>query len=359
MARSELINAQNLTSATEARLLIAISFHFVRIRLIYLEEVLRSLAAFPVRKRDIVVFTNTTDDVEQESIRQLFRKASLVDGRDARLAVEADLPHPYLLTWAHKRLISGAFLAPDSPYSHFVYLEDDLQLTFENFAYFLAARETLRPFNNLVPAFLRTEWSAQRQCFTNSDNHAPIMLAERSFIVAGDYAYVAANSPYCAGFILDQELGREYVNSPSSALERSRTEDPEVAYYGVRERAAMGLTFENPPPPFRYRVVVPLSMATRLAPPCAWLAHLPNNYADKPDEPMAKVAMTDLFAGNFNSEKEVTLPSFDSTRQKLFRSCHRRAKKLCALCIWCKRDTFIFLGKVRRKLFGSGARKAG
>src|ERR1700733_13653598 len=104
-----MINAQHLKNASEARLLIAISFHFVKDRLVYLEKVLRSLAAFPVPRRDVVVFTNTPERAEQEFIRQAFRQAGLVDGRDARMEVALDLPHPYNLTWAHKRLISSAF----------------------------------------------------------------------------------------------------------------------------------------------------------------------------------------------------------------------------------------------------------
>jgi hypothetical protein len=348
-----LINAQHLTSAAGARLLIAIPFHFVQDRLGYLSKVVQSLAAFPLPRRDLVLFTNTTDIAEQESIRDVFRKAGLVEGRDARLAVEADLPHPYDLTWAHKRLISGAFLAPDSPYSHFVYLEDDLQLTFENFVYFLVARDMLRRFD-LAPAFLRTEWSAQRECCVNTDNTAPILLAERSFISAGDYGFVGVDNPYWGGFILDQELAREYVNSRSFDLKRSRR-----APWGVRERAAMGLTFENPPAPFVYRVVVPVSIASRIAPQCAWLAHLPNNYADNPSAPCGygKIAMTDLFAGHFNARKEVTLSSFESTRQKLFRFRSRAVKNFRAKFIWQKRDIFEGLGRVRRKILGSGPPK--
>jgi hypothetical protein len=351
-----LINAQHLTSAAEARLLVAITFHFVEARLVYLDKVLRSLATFPVRKRDIVVFTNTTDSAEQASIRQVLRNAGLVDGRDARIAVEAHLAHPFDLTWAHKKLISGDFLAPGSPYSHFVYLEDDEQLTFENFVYFVVARDVLRPFDNLVPAFLRTEWCARDACCVNTDNNAPIMLAQRFFITHGDYAFVVPDNPYCGGFILDQELAREYANSPSFDLHRSRTV-PSVRWGGgVRERAAMGLTFENPPAPFVYRVVVPVSIASGLAPDCSCLAHLPNNYADDPNHFHGKVAMTGLFAGSLNAEQEVTLASFQSARQKLSRLCVRVLTNFCRMGGWLARDILtwllVSLGRARRSILG-------
>lgn len=291
-----MIDTRHLTAAADARLLVSISFHFAPARLCYLEEVLHTLATFPVKGRDIVVFTNTPDATEQETVLQIFRRTGLVDGLDARLAVEAALPHPYDLTWAHKRLITGAFLAPNSPYTHFVYLEDDERLTFENVAYFLAAREILRPYD-LVPAFLRTEWSPERGSYMNTDNVEPVVLAERPHVLAADHGFVSVDNPYCGAFILDHDLAREYVVSRSFDPDRSA----EVSPFGVRERAAMGLTFENPPAPFVYRVVVPVSIATGIPPHCAWLAHLPNNYAENANEPFGKITMTNLFFGNFNA----------------------------------------------------------
>jgi hypothetical protein len=345
-----LINAQHLAGAAEARLLIAISFHYAQGRLVYLAKVILSLAAFPVRRRDIVVFTNTTDRAEQAAIREIFGKAGLVEGRDARIEVAGLLPHPYHLTWAHKSLISGAFLAPDSPYSHFVYLEDDEGLTFENFAYFLVAREILRPFGNLAPAFLRTEWSEQRACAVNNDNTAPNALAGRSFIAHGEYAFLAPDFPYCGAFILDKDLAREYVKSRSFNLKRSRAVSAQMSYFGVRERAAMGLTFENPPAPFPYRVVVPVAMASRQAPSCALLAHLPNNYANDPNHHLGKVAMTDLFAGQFNAEREVVLSSFRSRKQKWFRFRHRVCYNLRAMGRACMIAVLDVLRRIKRMI---------
>jgi hypothetical protein len=322
LVTSALITAQHLANAAKARLLVAISFHFVPPRLVYLEQVLRSLAAFPVAHREIVVFTNTPHLAEQESILAIFLSAGLFPGRDARLSPQMALAHPFDLTWAHKPLISGDFLKPDGSYSHFVYLEDDEPLTFENFAYFVAVREMLRPFGNLSPGFLRTEWSTQRACLVNTDNFAPILLAGRPFIAQGDYAFVAADIPYWGGFILDRDLAREYIRSRSFDVKRSRAVSPEMSYYGVRERSAMGLTFENPPAPFHSRIIVPISLGSRQAPSCALLAHLPNNYANDPQHHLGKIAMIDLFAGKLDPDKEFTLASFKSRGQKIFRSAH-------------------------------------
>jgi hypothetical protein len=340
-------STRHLKRAAQARLLIAISFHFVKGRLTYLDKALQSLAAFPISRRDIVVFTNTTNITEQESIRELFCRAGLVDGHDARLAVEAALTHPFNLTWAHKKLISGDFLAPDSLYTHFVYIEDDMQLTYENFVYFLVARDLLRPFNDLVPSFLRTEWSAERQCLVNPDATRAVSLARRPFISHDGYAFVNLDVPYCAGFILDRDLARKYVKSRSFDFKRSC----EVSPYGLRERAAMGLMFEDPPAPFTCRCAVPVSMLTRVVPQCAWLAHLPNTYADIPNLPhrFGTMAITDLFADDFNAKNEVTLLSFKTriVLLLLFGWGYRRLP----------RDKRVVLKKVLFECYGSTQRR--
>jgi len=268
--------------------MVALPFHYVASRLCYLDEVLGALASYPVSERNIVVFTNTTERSEQDSVRTLLEKHKLIEARDAHLMIATNLPDPYLLTWAHKKLITDEFL--NGRYTHFVYIEDDERLTFENFAYFLAGREMLRSAK-LLPGFLRTEWSAARRLYVNQDNIQPVVVAERPFVRCGDYIFVECRNPYCGAFILDRELALEYASSPSFDPDRSRLVSP----WGIRERAAMGLTFEAPPPPFSFRVVVPVSINARTAPTCAWLAHLPSNYADVMTTAHGKIAMTDLF----------------------------------------------------------------
>jgi len=294
------------------RPLICVSFHFVYRRLGYLEEVLHTLATFPCSDRTIVVLTNTTDLTEQQLLRRHFLQAGLLDGDEVRLVVERDLAHPHDLTWAHKRFITDEFLALAGRYTHFIYLEDDERLTFENFAYFIMARDLLRPFG-LVPAFLRTEWNSGRGLYVNTDNVASVSLPERPFVRCGDYAFISVDNPYCGAFVLDLELAREYVISRSFDRDCSR----DVSPWDIRERSAMGLTFEAPPAPFPYRVVTPVSIATLVTPHCAWLAHLPNNYADNPHTGHGKIAMVSLFSGNFSPSAAARSPIVDPPLPKL------------------------------------------
>jgi hypothetical protein len=130
-----------------------------------------------------------------------------------------------------------------------------------------------------------------------------------------------------------------------------------VVHYGVRERAAMGMIFENPPFPFLHRVVVPVAIGAGTAPQCAWLAHLPNNYADNPIYPHAKIAMMALFAGSFDAKREVTLASFQSTPQKILRSVHRVSRNVGAMCRGFRIISFDGLRRVKRRLCGPGDRR--
>ncbi len=57
----------------------------------------------------------------------------------------------------------------------------------------------------------------------------------------------------------------------------------------------MGLCFEHIPPSFQSRYVVPVSIQTGLIPSCAWIFHLPNNYANDPQTSFGKVQMNALF----------------------------------------------------------------
>ena len=290
-----LINARDSARAANCRILVAISFHFVPGRIGYLQEVARTLAAFPVKTRHIAVYTNTTDAGERQVLQNALTDCGLGEGRDAEIIVKSDLPHPFELTWAHKELITSRFSVPNSDYTHFIYLEDDERLTFDNFTYFLVAREILRP-HGLVPAFLRTEWNSTGGFHVNTDSDSAVALSDRPFVRSGSHAFFNMDKPYCGAFILDQELARDYIKTPSFDLQRSCTASP----WDIRERAAMGMTFESPPSPFSYRVAVPASIASRAVPHCAWLAHLPNNYADNPDSAFGKIAMKSLILETFN-----------------------------------------------------------
>jgi len=298
----QLVTADQVGEAKRARLLVAIAFHYSDKRCDYLTTVLDTLMQFPVERLEVVVFTNTCDPTELLHLK-LVCESICIGNNEVRVEVAKELRHPFELTWAHKGLITGLFLVDPDKYTHFIYLEDDEGLSFDAFCYFVGARSVLRRFR-LIPGLLRVEWNAAKEQYMAADNLRSVDVGSRPFVSNGIYAFIEPHNPYFGAFILDAELAHEYVSSRSFHVDESR----KVTNWHIRERAAMGLTFENPPHPFVYRYVVPVLIASATVPKCAWLPHLPNRFVNNPNTRFGKLAISELFVGSFGS---VNLPSQD------------------------------------------------
>lgn len=268
----------------EAKVLVAITFHFNQSRLEYLKKVLASLATFP--KIDIIILTNTFDENEISAIQDLYTS----DNNEYSLSIRScgNLEHPFLLTWCHKDIIANEFVKNNQGHTHFIYLEDDMSFNFKNFKYFIKYREKLKK-QGLLPSFLRVEYHRKKNTYTNTDNFKAFHVMSQPHVKVDDYLFVNPPNPYMACFVLDRKLALEYFHS--SSFDRNKCIIP----WGVRERAAAGLCFENIPKSFSSRYVVPVSLKTQQCPKCAWIYHLPNNYALDPSSNFGKAPMDSLF----------------------------------------------------------------
>jgi len=81
------------------------------------------------------------------------------------------------------------------------------------------------------------------------------------------------------------------VASPAFSEVTSRIVKPN---WDRRERAAMGITFENVPRFFHSRLVVPFDARTLQVPDFARIVHAPGTYAANPTSDLAKLRLTDL-----------------------------------------------------------------
>jgi hypothetical protein len=108
---------------------------------------------------------------------------------------------------------------------------------------------------------------------------------------AGGFDFIALDTPHSAMFIMDRALAREHANSDGFAQGPSMATSP----WKTRERAAMGLCWEAPPPGFSVRHVVPFDPATLEVASCAHVRHLPGNYAQDPASPFAKIPASKVF----------------------------------------------------------------
>ncbi len=260
--------------------LVAITAHYNSARLKYLSQVVAALSKFP--KIKVIIVTNTEDDEKHEMLRNACSTTPI----DIR--TYPHLADPLALTWCHKEIIKDEFL--QSEHTHFIYLEDDMELSWQNFCYFLEYREILRPYG-LLPSFLRVEFRDETQEFVNTDNWSPTSVSEQHHMLLDDQLITTVDNPYMAGFILDQELAEEYVQSHSFSQYDSR----HVSTWGIQERAAMGLCFENIPKPWKVRYVVPIDAKTGIAPVCTWVYHLPNNYSNMHGTRFGRLPMDKVF----------------------------------------------------------------
>lgn len=252
---------------------------------------MRSLAEYPVAAMDVIIITNTLQKDELGLLNRLCRETLSNKGGEVRSF--GDLTDGWDLTWCHKPIIAREFIQENhGRYTHFIYLENDIRLSFLNFCYFVEYREALRGFG-LLPSFVRVEYSKSLGGFTGSDVFWPVYVPVQSHMVLGDMVLANMPNPYNPLFILDLELAAEYVQSPSFDRQASAT----VCRWGVAERAAMGLCLENVPAPFQSRYVIPISRKLDAAPPFALVWHMPNNYADNPRSALGKVRIDRMFVG--------------------------------------------------------------
>jgi hypothetical protein len=284
------------------RILAAVTFHFRESRLQYLFQVVRALSAYPVEAIDVVIITNVDHQMILEQIRDLcaplFKPFPVRPRSKKNLWIESfpKLPNPWLLPWSHKHLIVDRFLTAETDYTHFIYVEDDILLSFDNFCYFVHYREALKE-ERVIPSFQRIEYNDADQHLYLVDQVGVSDFGSRKRVDVDGYAFVNLDHPYSAMFILDRDLANEYVETPSFDRQRSKLVQPE---YDVAARAAMGLCFESPPPGFAFRYVSPVVPNTLTTPYWSWVYHITNNYAKNRLKPFAKTRIDQLFEPEVN-----------------------------------------------------------
>lgn len=272
----------------DCSILVAITFHHVPKRVIYLLDVVRALADFPVRRIDIRVMINDVPDADIDALHEVL-DGTLSSNATVSFRRCRDLGHPFELAWAHKRLIPDEFLAPDATHTHFVYLEDDMRFGYRNFRYFLEHR-TFLATHGLIPSFLRVEYSVDGQELRCTDVQNSMPFDKLRKIERGPHLFVAHTNPYCAVYVLDRDLAREYVASASFGLETSAA----IRNIGTRERSAMGLCWENVPRGFRSRYAIPIDPRRAIAAGECWVPHLPNNYTTRSSSASGKLPLRNL-----------------------------------------------------------------
>jgi hypothetical protein len=277
--------------AHNARIAVFITFHYRSDRLKYLCDVLRVLGEYPNKFMKIHICTNSSEGDKLDIIYNLARNL-LVGNKILEIYTFPNLENPYDLTWSHKSLLKECYF--DLSYSHFIYLEDDVRLSFTNFIYFEKYKNSLRE-HGLIPSFVRVEYNLKDLDLYLSDHHAKVNLDQRIVIQIEGVSFINTDFPYMAMFILDRHYAEEYIKSRSFDQYKSA----QISPWWIAERAAMGLTWEDIPINFSSRLVVPINLNTRLLQPICLIHHIPdnytNNYSDRPEFVAGRIRVKDGF----------------------------------------------------------------
>jgi hypothetical protein len=173
----------------------------------------------------------------------------------------------FSLTWSHKQLLTTA--VSTKSYDFYVYTENDMYFTEDNFYYWWFWKDKLKVFN-LEPGFCRYENLNGR--LIPFDNHKKWSLSRTTPNIWGNRGYdvqtyltpyedfvcfASLGNPYMGMMILDQEMAEKYVGSDSCDPIKS-FEVTKFRCWPIADRSSMGLAFENLQDNQEHRRVVPL-----------------------------------------------------------------------------------------------------
>jgi len=102
--------------------------------------------------------------------------------------------------------------------------------------------------------------------------------------------FIAAPRPYCALYVLDRELAAEHVAGRSFDRDLSST----MTRWDVRERAAAGLCWENPPRGHRNRYMLPFDETRRSFDAGCWVPHLADTYVARRHTQLGTIPVDDI-----------------------------------------------------------------
>lgn len=229
------------------KLLITITFHYDEAKLYYLKRVLDSIEKITTDKTKVVISVNDINDDECNTILLLNEKL------DIQLNTVRRLYHPFFLAWAHKHYMIE--FMDDENFTHFIYLEDDIEITPITIDYWVKTRKLFKKYNlNFLPAIVRVEYDSNGNIYvvdsiqSNYINNSPIVNVE-------DKKFISIERPYQAMFIMDRELVKEHIMSRSFRYE---TAMPFNGCWLVQDLASQGNMFENIPDGFDHRMLLPL-----------------------------------------------------------------------------------------------------
>lgn len=272
----------------DLKFLIIVTAHNPLSRFDALLKTLRGYETIPGIK-DVFIYVDYEHEADVSTLESLLEPN--VSFNALNIIVASEQWEGYSLTWAHKGLLREA--VENKYYDFYVYTENDMVFTSENFVYWYLYKDKLKNLG-LEPGFCRYEsFKGKRVPF---DNHRVWQLNRKTRNVWGDRPYqvesyltpldnwfigfVSLGNPYMGMMILDQEMAETYICSQSFDFIKS-FELTQFRCWPTADRSSMGLAFENLPGLSEHRRVVPIIQKgdrVEIA-PCGLLEHCDTKYS--------------------------------------------------------------------------------
>jgi len=249
-------------------LLICIAFHYSDSRFQYLKTLLeRFLNTYEIPLK-IIIDTNSYETevlVSEEFPREC-------NSGKIEIKVHEELIHPFCLTWAHR----FHFKTLINKYELFMYLEDDMDLPFENFKNYIQNFGILWP--QCIPSFIRVERDSSGNEFC-SDQLLVHRVPENSLLHIESKRFIRLQNNYCALWIMPREA---LIATITSNFARWETEGH------IRETAASFPNWE-----LNMHALVEVDSQGKVSEKC-YTYHLPNNYILQEGTPLGKLSVNNL-----------------------------------------------------------------
>jgi hypothetical protein len=246
----------------------------------------RFLSGLGCRRVKVIVHTDTTEARDLKRLQDLVKPIS----DETIIQSEPNLRDLKDLPWRHKKVLWQDFLSDASPFDLFLYIEDDIFVTTENLAWFVAYRQAFDRFG-FIPSFFRCEYNVAQQRLYSIDQVWPQPVLPHQHFRIGQITVVNSDFPFCAMYVFDRALAREHLGTRSAVRESSW----QVEQWGDIEHASLGQMQENVRPGFRSRYLVPIDAET-LAPLPACIVHHASDKYTNLDAEHGRVPLDGVFS---------------------------------------------------------------
>lgn len=254
------------------------------------DELLKTLRGYEELPglKDVFIYIDAEHESDSSLLKELLEPN--VSLNSLNIVIASESYEGYSLTWAHKGLLYEA--VKQGYYDFYVYTENDMVFTSENFIYWFLYKDKLKALN-LEPGFCRYE--SYESKLVPFDNHrvwqlnrpTPDVWGTRPYRVESyltpldDFVgFASLGNPYMGMMILDQEMAEQYISSVSFDPVKS-FELTQFRCWPLADRSSMGLAFEKLRPGQEHRRVVPLVQEDKKLQiaPCGLIEHFDTKYS--------------------------------------------------------------------------------